>query len=76
MIHLREETPPYQLVTPPFTSSSVDALPGNKIAISSNKKSKQQVPSTQSYGKSFFLKNNFLVDFFRIKNNKSIIITT
>jgi hypothetical protein len=58
MIHLQEETPPYQLVAPPFTpSASVGALPGNKITSSSNSKPKQQA---QSHGNSFLLKNNLI----------------
>jgi hypothetical protein len=56
MIRLQEETPPCQLVTPPFiSSSSVNALPINKITISDTNKPKHQAASTPSTGKSSLL---------------------
>ena len=53
MIRLREETPPYELVAPPFTSSSssVDTFSLQKLNISKPIESKSQATSAQFYGK-------------------------
>jgi hypothetical protein len=52
MIRLREETPPCQLVASPFTSSSVDTFPVNKLIVFTTNQPKHQPPSRR---KSFYI---------------------
>jgi hypothetical protein len=55
MIQLQEETPPFPLLAPPFSSSSsIETLPLEKLTISRSSQSNSQVASSQSYGKSFY----------------------
>jgi hypothetical protein len=62
IIHLQEETPPCQLVAPPFPSSpsSTDTFLVEKLTISKPIQSKSQAESSQSYGKSFYIFSFFL----------------
>jgi hypothetical protein len=56
MIQLQEETPPYQLVSSPFTSSSssVDTISLNKLTVSQSNPTNSQTASAQLHGKVFF----------------------
>jgi hypothetical protein len=61
IIHLQEETPPYQLVAPPFTSSSsVNTLPVKKFTTSKTSQPDYQAASIQSVSKSFCIFSHFL----------------
>lgn len=55
MIRLKEETPPYQLVASPFTSSSSsdDIVSSNKLTISKTNQPNHQAASAQPHGNLF-----------------------
>jgi hypothetical protein len=55
IIHLREETPPCQLVASPFDSSSVDTIFLNRLTVSETNRPNHQAASTKSYSKPFFI---------------------
>jgi hypothetical protein len=59
MIHLQEETPPCVLVASPFTSSSVDTLYVDRLAIFHKSQPKDQGASAQSESKCFCILSSY-----------------
>jgi len=62
IIRLQEDIPPYELLAPPFnsSSSSADTIPIEKLTISKSDKPNYQGASANSSGKSFNLFSYFL----------------